>query len=1056
MKEVRPLKPLTTLERIQLEKLFEIGRRNWDEDWFGVLDLCNMEVSNPDGRVGERQKKRSLMEWVGMNTKVSSNKNESPTNKSLKLMNNLLRHVYNYKKVPEQAKLILANVIPADPKSIGDAIQRLSIDPVVLQQDGWTTTKASEPQGASGGAYRIGERIWWQGYPGVVIAFVHDDDYGDLWKAIWVEDLATFDLEREELEDSRKKYERKKAASTERKKKEEAQKALKPDFHVDGIEHGIVLATSYARGARHGVFWPARVMHASELSEYTSRRNKSKKIDVVFLAPYWNSDQSSASTAGRRSEPLSDSMARHGEVLFRSGPLFEIESIEANESCIQSYPYDAQMGLDVDALRSSFKFMGLPKAVFPRFLDSQRIALGFKTFSQTELKSTRASDSDQTSAALLEGHPLAVQTAHFPSSVIQLPFVHILSQLPDHERQVFSQADTETAKTEPALRFDKILISMKPPACWGLDRGDASKTMETPQVDSLIRSPITFVDKNNGTASDPYDTARFLDGLLSLKFFLSEKSATSRMLKNCLNELVGTFTRKCSLQELQPEARRRYTKSLNRTWVVVKSKGENLILAALKDKKYAPFLKDWCRCCERIYKHINVALGSEAKSFVITDSRCNLHLTSSECFERAVRLPAALKGVKQAIGNIEIVNSIEDVYLNLAENVAIGRAHKMPYIQKIKKKCMAAPIDDVVALTEDSDGDGGEDTKGSRGSWNAALLGVAAALKGVDMIMNGECLNIFCATRPPGHHAGRELHPMKAVSNGFCILNNVACAALYATAPISDGGLGLSRVCVIDIDVHHGNGTQDILCSTYDPRFLYVSTHAGGPDINGVEIEEDGLEQFEHHLGGDSKRGIFPGRCGDYSPHKGVLNIPLGGRVTPHALGTALVTKVTPAVEGFNPELIIISAGFDAHKNDPLNMGGLTAENFGTLTEVICKLSYKCCSGRVLSVMEGGYGIPCCRPQSFSSQDGDEALGPHSRHVKPAKESTGAKQSTANQGKIVELRCLELGSELPPSMTDVISSYALQKRLDKCHEEGFVHCVKEHVSALARCNSVPR
>ena len=107
------------------------------------------------------------------------------------------------------------------------------------------------------------------------------------------------------------------------------------------------------------------------------------------------------------------------------------------------------------------------------------------------------------------------------------------------------------------------------------------------------------------------------------------------------------------------------------------------------------------------------------------------------------------------------------------------------------------------------------------------------------MIINGECLNVFCATRPPGHHAGRDLHPMKAVSNGFCILNSVACAALYATAPIADGGLGLSRVCVIDIDVHHGNGTQDILCSTYDPRFLYVSMHAGGPDFNGLDIEDD-------------------------------------------------------------------------------------------------------------------------------------------------------------------------------------------------------------------------
>ena len=141
-----------------------------------------------------------------------------------------------------------------------------------------------------------------------------------------------------------------------------------------------------------------------------------------------------------------------------------------------------------------------------------------------------------------------------------------------------------------------------------------------------------------------------------------------------------------------------------------KSKGETLILAALKEKKFLPFIKDWRRCCERIYKHINAELGSNGKSWVITDSRCNLHLTSSECFERAVRLPAALKGIRQARGNIEIMHTLENSYLNLAENGVITRAHSMSYIQKIKRRCMAAPEDQVVALTDDSDGNGGEDT----------------------------------------------------------------------------------------------------------------------------------------------------------------------------------------------------------------------------------------------------------------------------------------------------------------------------------------------------------
>jgi len=1056
---VRPLKSLNTSERIRLEQLFEFDTRidgeTWSDDWFGVLALASsVEVENPDRQDGERSNKRSLIEWVGLNTKSSDDK--VIPNNSLKLISHVLRHVYNYKEVPKQAKLILANIDMKSheaPKSIDEAINRISNDPIVLQQDGWTTTKASEPEGAFGRAYRIGEKIWWQGYLGVVIAFTIDNDYGDLWKGMWVEDCVTFDLEAPELEDSRRKYVRRKALQLKAMKE-----TPKVDFNVDGIEHGIILATTFAHGSKHGVFWPARVMYASELDGVKYKRNRNKKqVDVVFLAPYWNSDHTMLNNGGgRRVEALSDPVGGHGEALFSSGPLFEVQNIDANDESIQRYPYDAESGLDIDSLRSSFKLMGLPKDAFSRFLDSQRLALGFKTYSQTELKSTRASDSDRTSAALLEGHPLAIQTAHFPISVLQLPFIHMLSQLPHHEKQMFrpNTYPGDIAKGEPAVQFGRILDSMNPPACWGLNPNGTSQVKESPQFHSSLSSPISFSRKGKGTKNDPHDTGRFLVGLSSLHSFLSENSPTSNMLKSGLNELVVADT-KCSssIQELHgSETRKEYLRTANRTWIIVKSQGESLILSCLKKDKYLPFLKDWRRCCERIYKHINAKSECDNVSWVITDSRCNLHLTSTECFERAVRLPAALKGARQAKGNIRIINTVEDKYLDVAENDVIARAHKMSYIQRIKKRCMAATGDNVVALTDDSDGNGGEDTKGSKGTWNAAISGVGAALQGVDMIMNGECLNAFCATRPPGHHAGRELHAMKAVSNGFCILNTVACAALYATAPILQGGLGLSRVCVIDIDVHHGNGTQDILCSTYDPRFLYVSVHAGGPDINGVDFEDDDLDQLEHHLGRNPKKGIFPGRCGDISPNKGVLNIPLGGRVTPHALATALVTKVNPAVEAFNPELIIISAGFDAHKNDPLNMGGLTAEDFGTLTEVVCKLAYKCCSGRVLSVLEGGYGVPCCRPQTFSTREKIE---------NETKGSTGTNtlmntESKPKKAQPVQLQCLDLGADLPPSMTDVISSYALQKRLDKCHQEGFVQCVTEHVSALARCNAFPR
>lgn len=228
---------------------------------------------------------------------------------------------------------------------------------------------------------------------------------------------------------------------------------------------------------------------------------------------------------------------------------------------------------------------------------------------------------------------------------------------------------------------------------------------------------------------------------------------------------------------------------------------------------------------------------------------------------------------------------------------------------------------------------------------------------------------------------------------------------------------------MIDFDVHHGNGTQDILCSTYDPRYLYVSIHAGGAHINGFEDEDSEDESFRLRLGGKKTEGIFPGRCGDTSPHKGVLNIPLGQKVTASAMGTALVSQVTPRVEEFSPDLIILSAGFDAHENDPLGMGGLTAADFGSVTEVACQMAHKACSGRILSVLEGGYGVPCCRPRN-------DLFLPNG---------------------VSEERLLDLGEDLPATMGDEVH-YTLRQKLDQCHQEGFLDCVQAHVQGLVKCN----
>lgn len=309
-------------------------------------------------------------------------------------------------------------------------------------------------------------------------------------------------------------------------------------------------------------------------------------------------------------------------------------------------------------------------------------------------------------------------------------------------------------------------------------------------------------------------------------------------------------------------------------------------------------------------------------------------------------------------------------------------------------------------------------------------------------------------------------------------------------------------VCLFNCS--QGNGTQDILCSTYDPRFLYVSMHAGGPEVNGVNQDDDPNHELGD-LGGKMKSsGIFPGRCGDTSPHPGVLNIPLGARVKPFDVGSALIRLVTPAVESFSPDLIILSAGFDAHKNDPMCLGNLSAEDFGHITEVACQLAHKLCSGRVISVLEGGYGVPCCRAQrddqiiasseadkisppilamdqsdtvkaSLNSEQSENAIAFESlcQPCSDSKPSADLGLSTQQEANAEERqatsatdqavlkttvatrpqpsRLLDLGGDLPDTMDDQVP-LGLQRRLEKCHTEGFIECVCEHVRSLGRCS----
>ena len=458
-KQVGTLSSLTQSEIEELELALQLDSADedegWKDDWNGNLMLFTKDISNPILRrrkSGKLELTQPLWEWA----KVDG--------RNMRLARNLLSVVYHTKGTPPTAKRIFAHVslqVEAGMLSdIFEAVKRVTYDPCVLREDGWTTAKSKEPQGASGGSFHIGTLVHWQGFEAVVIAYVHDDEFGDLWKAMWFEGFETFDLEAGELFDAKKKWERKNKSKADKRLpgstigNGSTRFSTVHNFTVEGIAHGIVLATTYNPQARQGVFWPARVMHASELDKSTSqgKRNSSKgKVNVVFLCPYWNTN----TIVGGK--PFASGA-------FANSPLLEMDSIEVSEQTIQKYTYEGSKGLNIRQLRVEFRFTGLPKHYFSRFLDSHRLALALKTYAQNELI---AIHSHQASAALFDTHILAIQTAKFPSALLHLPFDYILLKLPVVKDENSSSSQERDDNIEPTLQLREILKTMAPPHCWG-------------------------------------------------------------------------------------------------------------------------------------------------------------------------------------------------------------------------------------------------------------------------------------------------------------------------------------------------------------------------------------------------------------------------------------------------------------------------------------------------------------------------------------------------------------------------------------------------------------
>jgi len=218
------------------------------------------------------------------------------------------------------------------------------------------------------------------------------------------------------------------------------------------------------------------------------------------------------------------------------------------------------------------------------------------------------------------------------------------------------------------------------------------------------------------------------------------------------------------------------------------------------------------------------------------------------------------------------------------------------------------------------------DTVVSSGSKQAALDAVGSIILGIDKIINKEFKNIFCSVRPPGHHAESN----KAM--GFCIYNNVAVGAGYLIKKY-----GYTKVAIIDYDVHHGNGTQEIFYN--NPNVLYVSTHQ---------------YPFYPGTGHQDEKGLF----------NNILNIPLDANTNNEVFFNSF-DKVISKLKDFKPEFILLSSGFDAHTNDPLAQINLSSKDFYEITKRILMVANEICDGKVVSILEGGYNLNALKESAY-------------------------------------------------------------------------------------------
>ena len=278
------------------------------------------------------------------------------------------------------------------------------------------------------------------------------------------------------------------------------------------------------------------------------------------------------------------------------------------------------------------------------------------------------------------------------------------------------------------------------------------------------------------------------------------------------------------------------------------------------------------------------------------------HLTPAGHPERPDRLRAI-----QRVLDDEAFAALDRVEAPMGDEATILYAHPQEHLDRVRA---AVPSEGMTQIDAN--------TVATPKSWQAALTAIGAANAAVDDVFEGRADNVFVASRPPGHHAE------KATAMGFCLFNNAAIAARYAQKKH-----GAERVAIVDWDVHHGNGTQDIFWD--DPSVLYCSTH---------------------------QMPLYPGTGAKTETGAGnIVNAPLAPRTGSDTFRDAFLSRILPSIDAFRPDLVIISAGFDAHHRDPLAEIDLTEEDFDWATGQLMEKASTHSAGRLVSLLEGGYDL---------------------------------------------------------------------------------------------------